>query len=200
MKQVNRNRGGTAGRLFNRLGAEKKKAVTALCLISVMVFMWGKVLLRNAPQAAPSQAGPAVGRQEPESLKRMSFIELPKVKGRNDVISRDFFALNSWKEFIDGDGGNLTGNEEVKLVSGDDREYRFRQIAERLNLEAIISGKNPQAFINDTLLSVGDKLLVTDRVGTYQCEVAGIEENKVFIRCGETEITLKLKQTKIIDY
>ena len=58
-----------------------------------------------------------------------------------------------------------------------------------------MSGESPQAFINDVLLSVGDKLPVRDGDNTYECEVIRIEENKVFIRCGQTEIQLKLAET-----
>jgi hypothetical protein len=55
-------------------------------------------------------------------------------------------------------------------------------------------GENPQAFINNKVLSVGDKLLVTDGVSAYECEVVGIEEDTVFVKFGEAEIQLRLAQ------
>jgi hypothetical protein len=55
-----------------------------------------------------------------------------------------------------------------------------------------VLGKNPQAFINGKLLSRGNKLLIGDGAMTYECEVVGIEENAVFMRCGKSQITLKL--------
>ena len=82
----------------------------------------------------------------------------------------------------------------MSVVSKDGREEVIRRVAEKLKLEAIGLGKNPQAFINDKLLSVGDKWLVKDRGDMYECEVVRIGENTVFIRCGEAEITLKLTQ------
>jgi len=89
---------------------------------------------------------------------------------------------------------------EVNVVSRNGDEEIARRVAEKLKLEAIGLGKNPQAFINDKLLAVGDKLLVVDGADTYECEVVGIEEKMVFIRCGEAEITLRLTQASVTDY
>jgi len=129
---------------------------------------------------------------ESNSQLKISFIELPKVAGRNDALTRDFFAADDWQSFMSGG--------EVSVVSKDDDEEIVKRVAEKLKLEAIGLGKNPQAFINDKLLAVGDKLLVRDGADTYECEVVGIEEKTVFIRCGEAEITLKLTQESITDY
>ena len=140
----------------------------------------------------------AVGEVDPDTSEsnsqlKISFIELPKVAGRNDVLTRDFFAADGWWDFIDGKGRNLGGNE-VSVVSRDGSEEIVRRVAEQFKLEAIGMGKNPQAVINDKLISVGDKLSVRDGVDNYECEVVGIEEETVFIRCGDDEITLKLAQ------
>jgi len=196
MKQNVRNDGKGANRVFSRLAAEKKKSIVALCLIAVMGFMWVRVLLKKGPESAEAAA-----RQDevepdtsgPNSELKISFIELPKVAGRNDVLTKDFFAVNDWQDFIDG-------KKEVSVVSRDDDEEIIKRVTKKLKLEAIALGKNPQAFINDKLLSVGDKLLVAEGVDTYECEVVGIEEKTVSIRCREAEITLKLTQVSITDY
>ena len=86
---------------------------------------------------------------------------------------------------------------EVSVVSKDGNEEIIRKVAEKLKLEAIGLDGNPQAFINNKLLSVGDKLLVRDGGNTYECEVMAIEENVVLIKCGDAEITLKV--TKFIE-
>jgi hypothetical protein len=44
------------------------------------------------------------------------------------------------------------------------------------------------------MLSVGDKLTVREGIKTYECEVAGIQESRVFIRCEGAQIILKLTQ------
>jgi len=192
------NSGNGTNRLVTRLAVEKKKTVTALCLIAVMVFMWARVLGNKTPENAA-----AVMRQdnmEPDfegaNLElKISYIDLPKVAGRNDVLTRDFFAVGNWQDFIrNKQGKNLT--EDVNVVSSNNKEV-MKRVAEKMKLEAIGLDGNPQVFINSKLLSLGDTLLVRDGGDTYECEVAGIEENAVLIKCGEAEITLKL--TKMIE-
>ena len=184
MKQNVKNGGNGTNGLVGRFAAEKKKTVTALCLIALMVFMWARVLSRKTPKAAaaaPGRENVATDILGSNVELKISFIELPNVKGRNDVLTRDFFAT----------GGGSVG--EVNVVS-DGNEEVVRRIAGKLELGVIDGGENPQAFINDKLLSVGDKLLVGDGIGTYECEIVGIEKTEVFIRCGEAEIQLKLAQ------
>jgi len=193
MKQNVKSSSDRTNRLFSRLAAEKKKTVTALCLIALMVFMWARVLGRKTPattEAAPRQKGVDPDKSESNSQLKISFIELPKVPGRNDVLTRDFFAADGWRDFLDGGGSN----KDEKVVKGDGSGEIGRWIAEELRLEAIGMGKNPRAFINDKLLAVGDKLLVTKDGVQYECEVVGIDEEMVLMKCGEIEIPLKLTQ------
>jgi hypothetical protein len=196
MRQNARNSGNIANRLFNQLAVQKKKTVLALCLITLMAFMWIRVLISKAPQAAKAGllAGQMdVGNQSEPELT-ISFIKLPQATGRNDVISRDFFDSDGWQDFVDGQGRKSTGVEEVDIISKEDDQEVIRRIAEKLNLEAIVLSKNPQAFINDKLLSVGDKTLIGDGTNRYECEVIEIKENTVVMRCRESKITLKLTQ------
>ena len=201
MRQNVKNNCNGAKRLLNQLAVEKKKAVITLCLIGVMAFMWVRVLTRKTPEVA--EAGPVTdglnvsGRSNPEL--KVSFIELPKVAGRNDVITRDFFASDGWQHFVDEQGQNLARIEEVSIVSKNGSEEVIRKVAEKLKLEAIVLSRNPRAFINDKVLSVGDKLLIKDGVDTYECEVVEIKENTVVVRCREAKITLKLTQVSVID-
>lgn len=195
-KTVKNNSSNVTNRLVSRLAGEKKKTVTALCLITVMVIMWAKVLSRKSPATAAAALRHEVINVEGSNLEsNVSFVELPKVEGRNDVLRRDFFAVGDWQEFIrNKEGKNL--NEDVNDVSRRDREV-MRGVAEKLKLEAIGLDENPQVFINSKLLSLGDKLLIKDGGNTYECEVVSIEENAVLIKCGEAEITLKL--VKVIE-
>jgi hypothetical protein len=196
MKQSVKNNGNGTNRLVSRLAAEKKKTVTALCLIALMVFMWARVIGKKTPAVAAALGAEDVVSGSNSELN-ISFIELPKVAGRNDVLTRDFFAAGGWKDFIrDGEGSNVAGTE-VSVVSKDGNEEIVRKVAEKLKLEAIGLDGNPQAFINNKLLSVGDKLLVRDGGNTYECEVMAIEENVVLIKCGDAEITLKV--TKAVE-
>ncbi len=47
-----RNNNTGAGKILNRLAEDKKKSVTALCLIAVMAVMWFRVLARKTPDGA----------------------------------------------------------------------------------------------------------------------------------------------------
>lgn len=197
MKQNVKSGSKEANRIVGRLAAEKKKTVAALCLIALMVFMWARVLGKKTPattQAAPRQKNVDRDTTGTKSQLKISFIELPKVPGRNDELTRDFFAADGWRDFIGGD------NKEVNVILNDGNSEVARRIAEKLKLEAIGMGESPQAFINDKLLSVGDKLVVRNEVDEYECEVVGIDEETVFIRCLDIEITLKLTQVnKVAD-
>jgi hypothetical protein len=199
MKQNLKNGGSEGNRLFGRLAAEKKKTVIAVCLITAMVFMWVRVLGRKGPQSANAAVvAQEVTEGQMNSKLKISFMELPKVEGRNDVLTRDFFAVGSWRDFMRGGEGKLIDDGRGMMDDrGDGSEETARRVAEKLKLEAIVLGENPRAFINDKLLSVGDKLFVRDGIDMYECKVAEIKENMVSIRCGETEVTLRLTQTSI---
>ncbi len=194
MRQNGRNSSNVAKRLFNQLAVQKKKTVLALCLITLMAFMWIRVLTGKAPRAA--EAGLTAGQMDVETQSepelKISFVELPKAAGRNDVITRDFFDSDGWQGFVDGRGRKSVGVEEVDIVSKHGDKEVIRKVAEKLKLEAIVSSENPLAFINDKVLRVGDKLLIGGEVDRYECEVVEIGENTVVMRCRESRITLKL--------
>ncbi|MHC4104678.1 MAG: hypothetical protein ACYSR9_07050 [Planctomycetota bacterium] len=182
-----------ANRFVGRLAAEKKKTVMALCLIALMIFMWVRVLSQKTPEvaaAAPGQKSIDQDILDSDLALNISFIELPKVAGRNDVLTRDFFAADGWKDFLRDQQD--VGIEKVNVVSQGGNEEVVELVAEKLKLEAIGLDGNPQAFINGKLLSVGDKLLVRDGGNKYECEVVEIAENVVVIKCGEAEISLKV--------
>jgi len=185
-----------AGKILKRLTADKKKGVMALGLVAVMVIMWLRIFTHNQPsaaQATPSQVQP---QNEPAALK-VTFIELPVVPGRNDLITRDFLNAQGWKSFSKYREGQSANNaQEVTIVSSDHGSDVLAQVAQKVKLEAILLSKRqrPQAYINDKLLSVGGSFTVKDGAKTYQFEVTGIFDNIVLLKHDNTEITLKLTQ------
>lgn len=183
--------------LLNRLAAEKKKGITALCLIAIMAFMWIRVLTRETPRSAEAetqQDSLNADASGSNSQPNISYKELSRVTGRNDKLTRNFFAAEGWKDFVKGEGRNTDSINEASIVSGNGDEEVAKRVAKRLKLDAIVRGGNPRVFINDKLLAVGDSLFVRDGPDDYECEVIGIEEKRVFIRCGEAKIILKIAQ------
>lgn len=195
MKKNIRNSGNNTGSIVGRLVAERKKAVLAVCLVVLMVFMWIKVLAGKKTQAVDASIITGQTEKEilPDTEANVSYIDLPEVEGRNDVITRDIFVSNDWKAFVNSDR-NVVLTREVNVVPGDVTENVIRKIADNLKLEAFVMGENPRAYINDRVLSVGDKLPVSDGADKYECEVVLIENNSVVMRCGKAEVILKLKQ------
>ena len=185
MRNITKNFGQNNG-IVGQLVAEKKKVVIAVCLVSLMAFMWIKVLTKKSPQGAGASVITDVmaGLGESKDLEfKISMVELPVVKGRNDVLTRDFFSADS---------GGLDSFGKVNIISGGRDEEVVKKIAQRIKLEAILANENPQAFINDTLLSVGDTLSIKEGDEKYECEVISIEKSTVVVKCLEAEIVLKL--------
>ena len=201
MRQNVRNNSAGARKVLQRLAEEKKKSVMALCLITVMAFMWVRVLTRKTPEGA--EAAPVTEQSDTENPSnekyRVSFVELPKVAGRNDVIVRDFFALDGWQHFVDRQGRKPDGIEEVSIVSTDGNEEVIKKVAKKLKLGATMVSANPLAFVNGEVRWIGDEVLVRDGTETYVCEVVHIEDNTVVIKCEEAEITLKLVPVSTIE-
>lgn len=180
------------------LAGQKKKMTAALLLIGLMVLMWARVLLTEGPEAAQAGEGQiqaGSGRSEQEVQSAVSFIELPKIKGRNDTVVRDFFASDNWRNFAQSRRGDNSGAGEVRVVSKDGDVEIARRVAAKLRLQAIWLDDNPQAFINDKALAVGDKFRLKEGVSAYECEVVAIEESKVYLKCGKARIVLSLTQS-----
>ncbi|MHC4644395.1 MAG: hypothetical protein ACYTBJ_02755 [Planctomycetota bacterium] len=191
MKQSLRNGAPGSIRFGGPFWSERKKTVTAVCLIAVMAFMWARVLGGKTPKGAEaSLIMPGMVDDQPDLQVKVSYTDLPKVEGRNDRLARDFFASNGWRRFAAG--GEDKDPATVNVVSSGDNEELIKRVAQKLNLSAIVLDESPQAFINDKLLLVGDKLIIKEGVDAYEFEVVGIQENVVFMRCKEAEITLRI--------
>ena len=95
MRQNFGNNGGGANGLMSQLAAEKKKTVMAVCLITLMAFMWVRVFKKKSPQSArAAMMTQQLSVEQSEAELKISFAALPKVAGRNDMLSRDFFAAS----------------------------------------------------------------------------------------------------------
>ena len=196
-KKVTNNSVAATG-VFGKFAADKKKTVAAVCLIVLMVFMWIRVLTRKPKTAGANNSVPVVNNTSMNNTSssaspvvNVSFVELPRIKGRHDVLSRDFFSSNNWRSF-NGDRGTGSGQFKVKVSAGDEIA---RRIATKLMVETIWIGSERQVVINDNLLSIGDKIKVKQGEEVYECEVVEIEDDRVLITFGESKIELSLIRT-----
>jgi len=170
-------------KIMVQIAAEKKKMVMAVCLLTLMIFMWVKVLGGKGPQtAAAAEPGMEMVKEHGKAEPELVYVELPKIKGRNDVLSRDFFAAS---------GDNFGKSKGVNVSSNEGNEEIASQISEKLKLQVIEMGEKPKVFINDKLLSVGDRLNVGNEA-EYECEIIEIEQNSVLVQCGSAKVKLKL--------
>jgi len=186
-----------AGKILDRLAEDKKKSVTALSLITLMVFMWIRVLTQKAPQSADASA-PKTDQSKIDDVSseeyKVSFVELPKIAGRNDIIGRDFFASEGWQHFVDKQGQKSDDIEEVSIYSKNGNEEVIRRVAGKLKLEATIRmGGTYHALINGQERKVGETIPIGDGAKMYECEVIEISDNVVVIKCEEAEIRLSIK-------
>jgi len=184
-----------ARQVLDHLAADRKKAVFAVTLVTVMAFMWFRVLTGQQP--APAAADPGTTEAEPKSQKSprsIRHVELPNLPGRNDYINRDFFASRDWECFRQQSGRPRHLANEVHMTAPDHAQETAARLGQRLKLEAVLRDGTPRAFINDQLLRLGDRLPVREGPDTCEFEVLRIYEDSVLVGCNGTQLTLKLTQ------
>jgi len=176
-----------------------KKTVLALALVLVMAVMWIRVLVGHRPAsaaAATSSPKVAAGAQREPARGRARMVELPSVPGRNDCIHRDCFNVQEWAPVRQSAAAPGTSTDaEVPVVSPNHDQEVVHQVAQTLRLEAVsLRSENPQAFLNDRLLGVGDTLTVEYGSACLEFEVLQIKEDAVLVECNGIQLALKLAQ------
>jgi len=177
------------------LAQDRKKTVAAVALVAVMALMWFRVLLGRRPESADaSQRQEQAATQDDRSLS-VRFHDLPIISGRNDRINRDFFAVQDWKRFRKSSHVVIANTNAKVPVATDRTQEAVARVAERLNLEAVLLTEDPQVFVNNQLMRVGETLSVEEGTETYDFEVVRIEADSVLVRCRERQLTLKVAQS-----
>ena len=163
-----------------------------------MAGMWIKVLInhraeKNEARAAVARSAAqvqAVGSQTRRQAT-ISLIPLPVVPGRNDTITRNIFTANGWSAFPGaGDTDNSAPDGSVRSHSD-----FIDKIAQSISLEAVITGPNPEAFIGNKLVSVGQTLAVRYNDKIYEFTVDAIHANKVVLKWDDVSVVLKMSQS-----
>ena len=172
--------------IMSRVSVEKNKIIIAAVLITIMLFMWLRVFIKDKSTVQKASAGVTQnvqqGVQEPLEV---SYISLPVVSGRNDVLTRDVFSNQS----------SFGGSSGFNNASEDDlNDAWIRRIAKEMKIEAVIMGRNRQAFINNKFVSVGSTIHVESDDRIYEFAVTEIYEDRVVVKWKAMEITLRMSQ------
>ena len=184
------------GRILGRLAGEGKKTAVALGLIAVMALMWVRVLTGHKPSTAAAAGEPTPPATAPQELPRkVHLLELPRIPGRHDVIYRDFFTMPKRACFQPDGAARGPGTEPEVRVSGPDRVQEVvHRVAPKLKLEAVLWSEDPQTFLNNQLLRVGDKLTIKEGTDSVEFEVLRIYEDSVLVGYDGVQLTLRLAQ------
>ena len=152
--------------------------------------MWIRVLGGKGPQKAGAAAkltGQLSGQSQSQNIKSdILYVKLPRIDGRNDILSRDIFKADEkiWDKSVNTREGSQNSDEEV-----------VKNIKQWLRLEAIELGDQPQAYINEQVLKTDENLVFEDEQRSYECRVIEITENTVRLRYQDFEIELNLIET-----
>ena len=183
--------------LISLSSLKRPKVIMAVALVSIMGFMWFKVLIGHGAQkneaaaAALNTAAQQAAQQQQERRVKISLHPLPVVPGRNDLLTNDIFTAGRWKAFLsDSRAANGTFTQKVDR---DDADY-IDKIAESITLEAVIAGPSPEAFIQGRLVSGGHKLPVRYNDRIYQFTVTEIHETKVVLKWNDFAVDVKMSQ------
>ena len=177
-----------------QLSADKKKTIMVSVLVLVLVVLWSKVLFNKAPQSAQAQSQQNMMADDAAEIKfEISYIDLPVVAGRNDVLNRDFFAPDQFKAI--GWGASPADGQNKSIGAEDFDQWekqQIQQVAEEVKLEAIFAGDNPQVVIDDKLLSAGDEFETVKGGNSYEFEVVQINGNEVVLRCNDVTVNKRI--------
>jgi hypothetical protein len=186
----------SAGRILGRLGLSGKKTAVACGLLGIMLFMWVRVFVGHRPAAAGAVAPSAPTAVAPhKGPVKVKLVELPKLPGRHEAIKEDFFTPKDRAYFRRNAAGRNTGTDkEVPVVSSNYAQEVIQRLTQTMKLEAVLWSESPRAFINDQLLSVGNKVTVKSGADLFEIEVLQIYVDSVLVRCEGIQLTLELAQ------
>lgn len=194
MKRSAANTWGSVSGMTSHLIRGGRKTGIAIALVAVMAVMWIRVLTGQKPHAAEARPNPAPQTDgQPKQEPRVRLVDLPVEAGRNDRIHRDFFTTQDWSFFSSASNPQSTGSvTEVQAVAPNRTNDVIDKLAKTLRLEAVLWSADPQAFVDDRLVRLGDTIALSDGSNAYAFEVVQIKEDAVLVTCRDRQWTLKL--------
>jgi hypothetical protein len=192
------------GDLINHLPVKKSKIIIAAVLMSVMAMLWVRVIfgaktdkvVNTKPKIVSGKTQNIAEQPQP----KVSYVKLPVVPGRNDVLTRDIFSPENWKAF-DWDQSKDSDNVEIDSSEDDGRmmhEKNLREIAQNYTVDAISTDQQGQiqAFMIDDVVSVGSTLIVEHKGYSYEFIVLEIKTEEVVLGWKNCTVTLQMSQSK----
>ncbi len=189
-----------------RLQNLSRKTIAATVLVSLMVLLWGRVLLKGKGSPAEAVAQDVSPLQSPiaKSVASSAGIEpvvLDVLNGRHDALTCDMFSTANWKAFSLTKQENVSSNAQVLSIEENlekRHQLNLEKMAKTLKLEAVIhnaDGIPYQVFVNDAILTVGSVLTVKEGPDQYELSLKEIKENEALFAWNKFSITLKMTET-----
>ncbi len=194
MRRNGTNTLGSVSWMTSHLIRGGRKTGIAIALVVVMAVMWIRVLTGQRPHGAEARPNPAPQTDEPRKPEPgVRLVDLPVEPGRHDRVHRDFFTTQDWSYFSSVSDSQSTGSvTEVQAVVPNRTNDVIDKLAKTLRLEAVLWSADPQAFVDDRLVRLGDTITLSDGSAAYAFEVVQIQEDAVLVTCGDRQWTLKL--------
>jgi hypothetical protein len=161
------------------LASDKKKHALAIGLVLLMALMWVRLLSKKGPAQAKAQDTNSATTEKNET-QEYTFKPLEYAPERHDNLKRDFF-------------------RKIEPVKNDTRENPIltdalfkEKITSLTRLQAIVTGDNTQAFINEQLYEIESIFNLSDGTDVYQCKIIQIDAEYVVIECENKQIKIEL--------
>ena len=145
------------------------KTAAAVLLMALMAVLWLRVLTRGGSGPSAAQAAEllneAAASTPAAAPLRIAPVALPVIEGRNDTLSRDFFAPDNWHGF-----GRSGQTSEPTAASDLERQEKQRKAffdgpAKTLNLDAIIQA----SAAAPARVCIEGKVLTQGQIGRASC-------------------------------
>jgi len=182
----------TIKRLVQHATADKKKLTLMVALMAVMLLLWGRLLLKQAPRTAIADPSETQQTEQAESaqpaqptyvvFREALHVDMPS------VVRRDLFLFDKDRyPRIALDTTDLDLEKSGTETPEVNRQIEeIRQWVESLVLQGAVLGNPPRAMINNCVYRLGEKL--------NGFEIVKVEARQVVLRRDDIEIVLPMSE------
>jgi hypothetical protein len=187
--------GDTIKRLVRQATADKKKLTLMVALMAMMLLLWGRLLLKQAPRTAIADPSQTERTQQTEQAKASQSAQPMQVVYRQalevdlpSVVRRDLFLFDKDRyprvAFDTSDRDSEKSDTQTPEVSRQIEE--IRRWVESLVLQGAVLGNPPRAMINNRVYRLGEKL--------NGFEIVQVEARQIVLRKDDIEIVLPMSE------